>query len=288
MIKEHIKKKRIPLIVIAVLMLAIGIFYFNQQNQQYNSILTIYGNVDIRDVALGFRVTGRVDAMHKNEGDSVKEGDLLATLDAKPFKNELAVRTSELAVAQAILSNATKEYTRVAKLVPSGAVSRSDYDTALSKRDEALAELATANARVALATTQLEDTQLMAPSDGVILTRVREKGAITIQGAPIYSLALLDPVWVRTYVGEPQLGHIFPGQKALIKTDSGDVYEGQIGFISPQAEFTPKTVETTSLRTDLVYRLRVVVQDPNHGLRQGMPVTVEIIRRVPQDTNTAE
>ena len=83
---------------------------------------------------------------------------------------------------------------------------------------------------------------------------------------------------MRAYVGETDLGRIRPGMAAEVTTDSapGKVYHGQIGFISPVAEFTPKAVETRELRTDLVYRLRVIVDDPDQGLRQGMPVTVAL------------
>ncbi len=89
-------------------------------------------------------------------------------------------------------------------------------------------------------------------------------------------------MYVRAYVGEPDLGRIAPGLKVRVHTDSSrKVYQGQIGFISPRAEFTPKTVETADLRTDLVYRLRVVVSDADAALRQGMPVTIEV------DTRTA-
>ena len=95
-------------------------------------------------------------------------------------------------------------------------------------------------------------------------------------GQPVYTLAVDNPVWVRTYVAEPDLGRIYPGQQATVSTDTGDSYQGQIGFISPQAEFTPKNVETTQLRTDLVYRLRVIVDNPDQGLRQGMPVSIVI------------
>jgi len=79
---------------------------------------------------------------------------------------------------------------------------------------------------------------------------------------------------VRTYVDEPNLGNVHPGLAATVTTDSGGRYTGQVGFISPQAEFTPKNVETRQLRTDLVYRLRVIVDNPDQGLREGMPVTV--------------
>ena len=90
-------------------------------------------------------------------------------------------------------------------------------------------------------------------------------------------LGLDKPVYVRAYVGEPDLGRIVPGTAVRVRSDSSDkVYRGQVGFISPRAEFTPKTVETTDLRTDLVYRLRVLVEEPDEGLRQGMPVTVHL------------
>jgi HlyD family secretion protein len=83
-------------------------------------------------------------------------------------------------------------------------------------------------------------------------------------------------VWVRRYVAETELGRIHPGMKVKVTSDTkpDQAYDGTIGFISPVAEFTPKSVETPELRTDLVYRLRVVVATPGPDLRQGMPVTL--------------
>lgn len=139
---------------------------------------------------------------------------------------------------------------------------------------QARARLNAARAELDLAQRRLADTNLVAPNDGIILTRVREPGSIVAAGETIYSLTLTRPIWVRTYVEEPDLGRIHSGMEAEVRTDSGGVYDGRIGFISPRAEFTPKTVETRSLRTSLVYRLRVLVAKPDEGLRQGMPVTV--------------
>ena len=79
---------------------------------------------------------------------------------------------------------------------------------------------------------------------------------------------------MRAYIEEPDLDLIQAGMDAEIRTDSGHVYHGQIGYISPVAEFTPKTVETRSLRTSLVYRVRIIAEDPENRLKQGMPVTV--------------
>ena len=143
---------------------------------------------------------------------------------------------------------------------------------------EARAQLRADQAELALALRRLNDTKLFAKDNGIVKTRIVEPGAVVLAPTSAYTIALLDPVWVRTYVSEPDLGKIHPGMKAEVTTDSApnDPYEGWIGFISPVAEFTPKTVETREVRTSLVYRVRVYVKNPNNRLRQGMPVTVHL------------
>jgi HlyD family secretion protein len=108
----------------------------------------------------------------------------------------------------------------------------------------------------------------------------------------VYTIALTDHVWVRTYVSETNLGRVYPGMKADITSDSfpNRHHSGWVGFISPTAEFTPKPVETPDLRTSLVYRLKVYVDNPDHTLRQGMPVTVALLedeapKQVPFDAS---
>ena len=148
--------------------------------------------------------------------------------------------------------------------------------------DAAKAQLEGENAALVQAERRLTDSDLIAPSGGVILTRVREPGAIVGAGETVYAITIVSPVWVRSYVAEPELCRIQPGMVVQVRTDSGKTYSGQIGFISPVAEFTPKSVETRELRTSLVYRLRVVVNGDTNGLLQGMPVTVETtVKRKP-------
>jgi membrane fusion protein YbhG len=142
----------------------------------------------------------------------------------------------------------------------------------------ARAQLQVQQSELTLALQRIEYTKLVAKNRGVIKTRIVEPGAVVLAQVPVYTMALVDPMWVRTYVPEPDLGKIHSGMKAQIFTDSAPTkaYDGWIGFISPVAEFTPKTVETPEIRTSLVYRVRVYVKDPDHGLRQGMPVTVRL------------
>ncbi|WEX08854.1 secretion protein HlyD [Chelativorans sp. AA-79] len=299
--------------------------------------LTLYGNVDIRQVQLGFRVSGRIAEMLVDEGDRVEKGELLARLDDQTYvdavnaaeaqvanqqanlaKLEAGPRQAEIAQARAALAeqtynlaNAEQALERARQLRPSGAISQAAFDQAQAARDmaaarvdaaqEALhlleegtrkediaaaqASLQGAQANLASAKTSLSDAELRAPAKGVILSRVREPGAIVSTGDAVYVLSLDEPVWVRTYVEEPDLGRIHPGMAVEVVTDTAPdkPYRGKVGFISPVAEFTPKSVETPELRTDLVYRLRVVVEEPDTGLRQGMPVTVRVLESGAED-----
>jgi HlyD family secretion protein len=165
------------------------------------------------------------------------------------------------------------------ELIGTGGVSQEDLDNAKASRDQLLAQLHQAEAQLKVAKDNLEFTETYAPTEGVILTRVREPGTVVAASDPVYTLSVSSPVWIRAYVDEPHLGQVHFGMTAEITTDTpgGKVYQGKVGFISPVAEFTPKTVQTTQLRTDLVYRLRIYADNPDQGLKQGMPVTVKLI-----------
>ncbi len=154
--------------------------------------------------------------------------------------------------------------------------------------EAARAQLADREAALQVAQRQLADADLIAPSRGVVLSRVREVGAIVGAGETVFVLSLTDPVWVRSYVSEVDLGRVKPGMEVSVKIDTpgAPVLKGRIGFISTTAEFTPKTVETQELRTALVYRIRIVVSDAGDVLRQGMPVTVSVLDAAPSGRRT--
>lgn len=316
----------VALAAILILLVATGGFGLWGRN---GDGLTLYGNVDIRQVDLGFRVPGRIETMPVEEGAHVKAGAVLAKLDTRPLGDRLAAAEAQLALAtadldkrrngnrpqdiaqaqaglaqaQANLARAKEDYDRRKPLIESGAISQALFDQttaalraaqaqadaaaqALSlqragfRREDieaAEAQVASAKAQRAGAATDLADATLVAPSDGTILTRAQEPGAIVQAGQTVFTLTIDRPVRVRAYVAEPDLGRLSPGMKVDVSVDGNPkTYHGTIGYISPTAEFTPKTVETTSLRTDLVYRLRVIVTDGDNALRQGQPVTVTV------------
>lgn len=148
-------------------------------------------------------------------------------------------------------------------------------EIAISKANLAVAQSAMADAKRAL-----DNCQLVAPANGVIRTRLKEPGDMVTSNAPVFELALMDPLWVRAWVDEVNLSRIKMGDKVTVMSDSfaDTPFVGTVGFISTVAEFTPKTVQTESLRTSLVYEVRLTVEDPEGKLRLGMPVTVQVVK----------
>lgn len=140
----------------------------------------------------------------------------------------------------------------------------------------AQAQLKALEAQKNLKEISLNDTNLYSPTNGTIITRAYEIGSIINATTPVLELAKEDEYWIRAYISEKFLGKIKKGISAKIYTDSNSkTYTGKVSFISSVAEFTPKNVETEELRSDLVYRFRIIVEDFDEGLKQGMPVTIK-------------
>jgi HlyD family secretion protein len=327
----RVLRERVLPIILLLLVLGFGAWFgYQRYVRQDTGTPVFYGNVDIREVELGFRVAGRIAEMLVDEGDAVQAGQRLASLDKKPFLDDLALHTAnialqtanlakleagnrpeeieqaraEMASRQASLENARGIFARQQQLAKSDFASQQAFENASTQLRGAEAQLKAseqtlklavegprkediAAARAALegakaqkqkAETGLGDAELLAPADGVVLTRAAEPGAIMAAGTTVYTLSMQSPVWVRAYISEPQLGLIHPGAAVKLYTDTRPnvPYSGQVGFISPVAEFTPKSVETPELRADLVYRFRIIVRNPDQALRQGMPVTVQL------------
>lgn len=228
----------------------------------------------------------------------------LAELEAGTRPPELARARAAVDAAKAAVDQTAATLERRRELLERGNISQAQFDAAQRAYQEASARLeqrrqelelaeqgpreeriaaaraerAFNQATLALARDRLDNTELQSPAEGTVLTRIREAGATVGPTAPVLTLALRTPMRVRTYVGEPNLGRVEPGMPVTVTTDSAPdtAYRGHVGFISPTAEFTPKTVQTEELRTELVYRVRVIVEDPDARLRQGMPVTVTL------------
>ena len=336
------RKIVVPLLVIVVLSGA-GIFYWQRthDHEPPATALTLYGNVDIRQVQLAFNGADRIDRMLVREGEAVRKGQLLASLDTTRLQQNVALLEAQVAAQQQIVArlkagnrpeeirkaradaeaarinaqNAERTYRRLEDLVARKFVAKQQADDAKAAADAAQARYEAAQATrrleelgarvediaaaqatlkaneaaLALARKQLADASLYAPSDGVIQDRILEPGDMASPQLSAYTLALTDPIWVRAYVQGPDMGKIHHGMRAEVTTDSypGKHYRAWLGYMSPSAEFTPKSVETTEVRSNLVYQVRVFVCNPQNELRLGMPATVTIPLNQPQSAETA-
>lgn len=233
----------------------------------------------------------------------VRESDLALTL-AGTREQEVKASQQTMLDAQADLAQKKLDSDRAQRLFAKDEVSAQDRDHAATafKRAEAVlkaaqeryneavegsrkeeiaiarANLAQANANLGLSRVNFGYAILRAPFAGVITVRQAELGEVVEPGSPVVTLADLDHIWLRAYIAETDLGRIHWGQAAAVTTDTypGKQYHGRISFISPDAEFTPKSVQTYQERVTLVYRIKIDIDNPNHELKPGMPADAHI------------
>jgi HlyD family secretion protein len=238
------------------------------------------------------------------QGQVHAQKEVVARLEAGTRPEEIRKARADVESARAEAYNAELTYGRLGPLAEKGFVPQQQADNAKATAEATQAKLRAAQealnlaiagprkediaaakatlkayeAELAFAKRELADANLYAPVDGTIQDRITEPGDMASPQKPVYTIALTNPLWVRAYVAEPDLGKIWPGMIAEVTTDSypGKRYRAWIGFISPTAEFTPKSVETPQIRTRLVYQVRVHVCNPENELRLGMPTTVTI------------
>ena len=288
----------------------------NIEVTQVEASFRIAGKVQERLVEEGQTVQegqllARLDGQDLEQTLAMRQADLavaqaaLAELQAGSRKEEIETAKAALEQATAELRRLEPDEARLRDLRDKGIVSTRDYEAvraaldatkakvrqgeqqyALVKQGPRTEDIAQGRARheqarqgLALAQTQLGYTTLVAPFSGVVLSVNVEPKEYVAPGTAVATLGNLANVWLRAYVEETDLGHVKVGQKAVLTTDTfpGRKYEGHVSFVSSEAEFTPKSVQTKKERVKLVYRIKIDVPNPNMELKPGMPADAEIL-----------
>jgi len=228
----------------------------------------------------------------------------LALLQAGSRAQDIRASEALLSQAQADQRLALAQLKRTEELVAKRFVSEQQLDTARNQTDVTTAKVDQARQNLSLlregarkediaratadynastvaaksAERQLTYVRLISPVAGIVSVRLAERGQIVSTGQAVFRVAEIDRPWVRAYLGEMDLPRVKLGQAASVRVDGlpGKVFTGRLSFISPAAEFTPKTVETKALRVDLVYRVKVEVDNPDGQLKIGMPADVTL------------
>jgi HlyD family secretion protein len=264
------------------------------------------GFIEATEVTVSAEITGRLERLYADEGDKVEVGTPLALIDTTTY----ALRRAEaLAQAHAAETNqaaarlqvekadldsslAGREFGRLKSLVEKGSANRQDYDKAETRYRQAgleagvarsalkaaTADLARIQANLDIIEQALSDCRPLAPLTGTVVTKYVDPGELAVAGKALIRIAGLDTVWVKVYLPPGDLTRVKLGQEAEVDPEDGrtEPIKGRVSWISPEAEFTPKNVQTKEARADLVYAVKVTIPNPEGLLKIGMPVMVTI------------
>jgi HlyD family secretion protein len=272
-----VKKSLIIGIVLLVAIIA-ALFFKRTGNGRAPEFIEASGNVEVTEVNVAFKIPGRVMELFTDEGRTVAKGDKLAVLDSAEYASQVAQNRANHRNADAQLEKAKKDLERYEALYKKEAISAQQLDSARTGYDVALAQSQQAGAAVRMSEVKLNDTVIYAPTAGVVLRKNIEAGETVQAGVPIFTIGDLADPWIKVYVKEDRLGMVKLGQKARITTDSypGKIYDGAVTYISSEAEFTPKNVQTQEERVKLVFGVKIRVKNEKDELKPSMPADVKI------------
>jgi HlyD family secretion protein len=251
------------------------------------------GTIEATEVEISAKVSGRIEELHAEEGTEVKQGDLLMKLaydelSAKGREMVAGIKAAEAQEAQAQdnLDNARVELKRARDLYAQGAYPKQQLDfqvtrvAVLEAQVRAAGKLAEQASRgLGSLDTQIANYTLYSPLDGVVLSKNAEVGETALPGMSLLTLGDLSTVWIKVYITEPDLGRVKLAQKARVTTDAfpDKPHWGRVSWVSDQAEFTPKNVQTKDERARLVYAVKILLDNPDRTLKPGMMADAEIL-----------
>lgn len=224
----------------------------------------------------------RAQTLFKNEDISASDYDQyrmhFETADAqlKTAKEQLSLvlegpRTEDIDNARAQLGEAQAAL----KLAEA---QRLELKRRREEMGQRIADLGQRKADLAVVDTQLSDSVAVTPIDGVVLVKSAEPGEVLAAGTTVLTVGDIGRPWLRAYINEADLGRVKLGTRAKVTTDSypGKIYWGRVSFISAEAEFTPKQIQTTEERAKLMYRIKIEVENPRGELKSNMPADAEL------------
>jgi len=273
-----VNKRIIPVIVI-VAAVVLAVVYFREKNQNSGHTLKVSGNIEAIEIRLSFQAPGKLVECLVDEGYSVKKNQVLARLDKDELTKIKEQAQASLAQAQSDYQLQQKQSVRIANLLKENAISVQDNDLAQANFEVAQAKLQGAQRALELAEIRLSHADLKSPIDGFVTVKSADIGEVLQAGSPVFTVIDLNDIWLTAYINETDLGRVKLNQPVDVKTDTyhDRTYKGRISFISQEAEFTPKHIQTTKERVKLVYRIKIDLANPSLELKPGMPADGYII-----------
>lgn len=261
------------------------------------------GTLEATQVMISAQTSGAILQLTREEGDRVEKNDLLALIDVekqilqkaqtaaglKEIDAGRAAAAAEIAKAEENLKHAQTQYQRIAELYSRGSATKQQLDDITSQRNMAKSQLAAARAQLpmhdarqaqieaslALLERQIADGTVTSPLSGTVVEKYVESGELAMPGGLLYKIADLSNFWLKIYVAGADLDRFNLGDTVRVAVDAHDkAFSGRVSWVSPEAEFTPKNVQTRQARAELVYAVKVVLENPEKTLKIGMPAEV--------------
>ena len=263
------------IVITTGIIVALFLRYGNTRDQEG---LVLSGNVEVTEVDVGFKISGRVQSLYTDEGEKVARGDRIAALDSDELESVVTQNRASVQNAEAQYEKTQKDLERYTVLYRDGVISTQQMDSAKAANDVAVSQLRLSRASLKTAEVRFRDTVIYAPLNGVVIKKNVEEGETVGAGTAVFTIGDLENPWIKVYVKEDKLGLVKLGQKAEIRVDTYPLksYEGTVTYISSEAEFTPKNVQTQEERVKLVFGVKVSVKNQNDELKPGMPADVRI------------
>jgi len=281
-------------VVSAIVILGISIILFltiKKSPDLYGS-----GLIEVHEVEVATRVTGQIKKLNVHEGDFVEEGDTLVIIEHQELLAQKQEALASVDIAKQTIKeieltkkDLEKNLQRIHNLYVTGDVPEKELENyemrlqiLITQEDKARAGLAVAQARLNLIQTQIENTYILSPLSGVVLTKNYETGELVLTGSRLLKIGDLSSAWLKVYLPGKDIGKISFGAQARVYVDAypKEVFFGKVIWISSEAEFTPKNIQTKEERTGLVFAIKITIPNSNQKLLPGMPADAEIIANV--------
>lgn len=265
-----------------------------------------YGNFEATEITVSAEANGKIEFLNLEEGMNLEKNQMVGMIDTtqlylnkqqaiaslKTIESRSGNVLSQIAVLNEELKTAHSEKERVQNMFSENAATQRQVDQALGKVNvinQQIKSVGTQNApivnevksieiQIEKIEDQIQKSKIMSPIKGTVLSKYAEPGEITAFGKPLFKIADISEMTLRVYIGEPQLPQVKIGQKVTVKIDVEDGmkdYEGRVSWISSSAEFTPKIIQTKEERVNLVYAVKIIVQNDG-GLKIGLPAEMWI------------
>lgn len=258
-------KKNLKMSVIIVLALTVvaGMFYWFQQQRKVNlySMYSGNGRIEAIEIQISTKLPGRLENITVNEGDYVKQGQVLAQIDSRALLAQLEQAKAQLLQAEASYEAAKSKAKRSAALVKEGASSQQEVDDDKARVKTSFASIEVAKAAIQRLQVDIDDATLKAPRDGRVQLKIAQPGEILGAGSRILTILDLTDVYMTFFLPTEAAGRLALGSESRIVLDAAKEYtiKAKISFISDEAQFTPKSVETSNEREKLMFRIKAKI-----------------------------